>query len=92
MSYSFNYEGFEQYLYSINYDDICGKRTYVFRFDNDYGALVVDRTNLKWEVAVINFYDEIHYILDFDTDIADDVIIDVTDKEARNILNQIKEL
>lgn len=94
MTYILNYEGFEQYLTSIHFDDLCEKISYVFRFDNLYGALVVNHSNLKWEVAVISFYEEEsdHYILDFDTDIADDVIIDVTDEEVRNILNQIKGL
>lgn len=94
MTYNLNCEGFEQYLTSIHFNDIHGKITYEFRFDNEYGAIVTNHASLTWEVAVINYIDKDSdkYILDFTTDIADDVIVDVPDKGVRNILNKIKEL
>ena len=94
MTYSLNYEGFERYLTSIDFDDCRGTRTYVFRFDNGYGALVTDYSDPKWEVTVINYYEDLsnNYFMDFSTDVTDDIIVDASNDDVLNILNQIKEL
>lgn len=94
MSYILNCEGLNKYLTNIHYNDIHGRQTYVFRFDNDYGALVVNNGGPTWDVVVINYFgkNNNHYILDFTTDVAEDVIVNVSDIGVKNILRQIKGL
>ena len=103
MGYMLNCEGFGKNLVDVKFSIIHNKVTaYVFRFDNDYGAIVVDGSIIDipsgyedgWELNVIRFYDERseYYILDFTTPVADDVLACATDEDVRNILTQIKEL
>lgn len=74
----------------------------VFRFENQYGASVVKHDfsygheQDLWELAVIKFEDNnkynLHWSLNYDTPITDDVIGYLTNEEVLNILQQIKEL
>lgn len=103
MSYMLNFEGFRKNLVDVGFSIIKNKVTaYIFRFDNDYGALVVDGSIVDmpsgyengWEFSVIRFYSERNdrYILDFCTPVADDVMACENDEDVRDLLAKIKEL
>lgn len=67
-----------------------GDESYVFQFENGYGASVVKRTELHndYEVAVLNSRSEVI----FDTPVTDDVEHCHTEKEVEDLLNQIQNL
>ena len=73
---------------------------YRFKFDNGYGASVVKHFGSYgheqdlWELAVIWYShpEEDIWNITYDTDITDDVIGYLTDKEVISILKQISEL
>lgn len=103
MNLELNYEGFEKDLeYTMKLKclyDFDGIQ-YVFRFRNDYGASVIKSEHSYgheedlWELAVIKFYGpgECQWSLNYETSITDDVIGNLTDREIRDLLQQIKEL
>lgn len=67
-----------------------GDESYVFQFDNGYGASVVKRNELHdaYEVAVLNRTGEVI----FDTPVTDDVERCNSESEVEIILNKIKSL
>ena len=91
-------EEFEKYLVKIQ--EILGGIQYRFKFDNKYGASVVKHSGSYgheqdlWELAVIWYShpEKDIWYLTYDTDITDDVIGYLTDKEVISILKQISEL
>ena len=95
MTTDLNYKGYEKYLYESHIK--LGRYQYVFRFDNGYGASVIKHAYSYgyeedlWELAVLEFYDGDYHIC-YDTEITDDVIGYLTDKEVCAYLDRIKEL
>ena len=91
-------EKFEKYL--VKKKEIFGGIQYRFKFDNGYGASVVKHLcsygyeQDLWELAVIWYShpEKDIWYLTYDTDITDDVIGYLTDKEVISILKQINEL
>ena len=67
-----------------------GDESYVFQFENGYGASVVKRAELHnaYEVAVLNSKGDVI----FDTPVTDDVERCQSDSEVEDLLNQIKNL
>lgn len=96
MNLILNHEGFETYL--IKTKPRNGGIQYLFKFKNNYGASVVKHNysygheSDLWELAVIKFYDEDEYDLNYDTDITNDVLGRLTDEEVKEYLKQIKDL
>ena len=97
MNLNLNYEGFEDYLLSKKpkFDGIH----YLFRFENHYGASIIKHRGSYgynkdlWELAVIYFVrDSDDFMLDYDTEITDDVVGHLTDERVRELLKRIKEL
>lgn len=74
-----------------------GERQRIYRFDNGYGASVVQFTYSYefeqglWELAVIKFNGE-DYELVYDTEITSDVIGYLSEDEIDNLLTQIEAL
>lgn len=70
----------------------------LYRFDNGYGASVVKFPGTLgfnhdlWELAVIFWYNDEDYQLVYTTDITDDVIGHLSEKDVEDILKRIKEL
>ena len=95
MTTDLNYKGYEKYLVD-KYYPFDGVK-YIFSFENGYGASVIKHAYSYghekdlWELAVLEFDHGEPYIC-YDTEIADDVIGYLTDKEVRTYLNQIKGL
>ena len=91
-------EEFEKYL--VKKEETLGGIQYRFKFDNGYGSSVVKHLGSYghdrdlWELAVIWYShpEEDIWDLTYDTDITDDVIGYLTDKEVIIILKQINEL
>ena len=98
MNLNLNYEGFEDYLLSKkpNFDGI----QYLFRFENHYGASIIKHRGSYgynqdlWELAVIYFGrdSDDDFMLDYDTEITDDVVGYLKDERVRELLKRIKEL
>ncbi len=69
----------------------------IHRFDNNYGASVVRHNSSYghekklWELAVIRF-DGDDFIIDYDTEITNDVIGYLTQKDVDKTLQQIESL
>lgn len=97
MNLNLNYEGFDAYLVKRSERTYFGGVSYIFRFDNDYGASVIKHCfsygneQDLWELAVIKWrgYD---WDLVYDTPITDDVIGCLTDEDVRELLGRIKGL
>ena len=66
----------------------------IYRFDNGYGASVVNHSfSYGTELAVIQFHGkDIEFSLVYSTPITDDVIGNLTDDEVEEVLQQIKDL
>ena len=69
----------------------------IYRFDNGYGASVVNfqfsygGSDGKWELAVIKYKgDTDKYSIDYSTGITDDVMGYLSDDEVQDVLEQIK--
>ena len=98
MNLNLNYEGFEEYLLSKkpSFDGI----QYLFRFENHYGASIIKYRGScgynrdLWELAVIYFDrdSDDDFMMDYDTEITDDVVGDLTDERVMELLERIKEL
>ena len=93
-----NYEGFENYLFSKEYD--MGGVLYRFKFNNNFGASVIKhdysygQEEDLWELGVLMFGDGYleRGVLTYDTPITNDIIPWLTDEEVRNLLERIKGL
>lgn len=74
-----------------------GGVVYRFRFENNYGASVVQHElsyggrNGLWELAVLHFEGDV-WELDYDTEITDDVLGWLEGSEVEPLLKQISEL
>lgn len=97
MNLVLNHEGFESYL--IRREAFFNGMSYVFKFENDYGASVVKHlgsygfSDDLWELAVIKFDNESgSWDLNYDTPITSDVEGYLTDEEVRDLLQRIKGL
>ena len=96
MNLNLNYEGFENNLKERGpkHDGVH----YVFKFENGYGASVIKHyfsyghERDLWELAVIRFYRDDEWDLEYDTDITDDVLGYLTDERVRELLQKIKDL
>lgn len=105
MNLELNYEGFEKYLVHTRYRiDPMGIQ-YLFKFDNEFGASVIKTEGCShgysddlWELAIVRWWSPDEYHLAYMNEITgddndnDDVYGYLTDKEVRDLLNQIKEL
>ena len=71
---------------------------YVFQFENGYGASVIKRpcsyggNEDLWELAVLKFYSNGEYHLNYDTEITEDVEGYLTDEDVHELLKRIKNL
>lgn len=98
MNLNLNYEGFENNLYERVPRDLLGGVQYIFKFENGYGASVIKHIGSYghehdlWELAVIRFYRDDDWYLEYDTDIADDVLGHLTDERVRELFQKIKDL
>lgn len=67
-----------------------------YRFDNNYGASVINvgGMGIEFEIAVLEFYSDNHndFILNYDTPITDDVLKLHNEKAVDFILNEIESL
>jgi hypothetical protein len=69
-----------------------------YKFNNGYGASVVKHEfsygneNGLWELAVLKWIDGDDYKLDYSTEISDDVIGYLTEKEVEKLLVRIQSL
>jgi hypothetical protein len=69
-----------------------------YKFNNGYGASVVKHEfsygneNGLWELAVLKWIDGGDYKLDYSTEISDDVIGYLTEKEVEKLLVRIQSL
>lgn len=97
MNLTLNYEGFDAYLVKRWDRFDLGGVSYIFRFDNDYGASVVKHDfsygneEDLWELAVIKWSGD-DWDLDYDTPITGDVEGYLTDEDVRELLGRIKGL
>ncbi len=90
--------GFERYLvdYWLFYDKFHIQL--LFRFDNDYGALVIRGPNIYggemglFSLAVVHFQSSRVFRLVYDTPVADDVIGYLNGDEILELLTQIQKL
>ena len=70
----------------------------LYRFDNGHGASVICHSGSYgggeglWELAVIHYTDGDKYVLNYSTDITNDVIGHQTEEEIEALLIQIKAL
>lgn len=79
---------------------INGGEQYLFRFENNYGASVVQhdfsygRERGRWELAVIKFNsdDILDFELKYDTEITEDVIGHLSVGSVLSFLNDIEKL
>ena len=98
MNTNLNYEGFEKYLCKRTILQKLGGIQYLFKFDNHYGASVVKHKcsyghgQDLWELAVILFDECGEWDITYDTDIANDVIGNLSDEKVKDILGKIKSL
>ena len=91
----------------INPEALISWDQYIFRFENNYGASVVQykisESNIRFvntlpthmqgfEIAVIKFDDDNLFDLVYDTPITDDVITGLDNEEVLDVLRKIKEL
>lgn len=98
MTRELNYEGFEEFLDSVN--DLYDGIQYVFHFNNGFGASVVKHRfsygseNDNWELAVLKRSVRNHdnWKLCYDTHITNDVEGNLTDEDVQNLLKEIQEL
>lgn len=96
MTLDLNYEGFEDLLVKRRDHELGGVQ-YLFRFKNNFGASVVKTPysygakDDKWELAVIKWRGD-DFDLEYDTEITDDVLGWLTDKDVQDLLRRIKEL
>ena len=83
---------------SVDRPHIIGGRQKIWRFENGFGASVVQfegayvRGSDEWELAVIRFDKNDDWELDFTTPITDDVLGYLKEKEVEMILKQIANL
>lgn len=66
---------------------------YVYRFENSFGASVVDmKGSDEYEIGVLEFYSKEHndHNVTYDTPITDDVLILHDEKQVDFILNEIE--
>lgn len=100
MNLNLNYEGFDAYLIKrMELTDYRQGVKYRFRFPNRFGASVIKHKYSYgydcdlWELAVLRYgADEDDWDLCYFTDITDDIIGHLTDKEVRELLQRIKDL
>ena len=71
---------------------------YVFKFDNGYGASVIQHKNSYggdfglWELAVVQFYVANEFMIAYDTPITNDVLSHLTTIDVCSTLDQIQQL
>lgn len=78
----------------------AGRTQRIYRFDNGYGASVIQwnegvvEENEPWEIAVIKYFGDgaTDYRIDFGTEIADDLITGLSDGEVDGWLARIEKL
>jgi hypothetical protein len=69
----------------------------IYRFENGFGASIIQHQFSYgnelglWEVGVLEFEDEL-YSLNYETEITDDVIGNLTLEQVEEVLNKIKNL
>lgn len=91
-----NYEGFENNLFKVSTLHLGVQ--YLFKFDNNYGASVINcygsysTMGKPWELAVVKFDSNDDFDLNYDTNIANDIIGYLNDEGVRNLLKRISEL
>lgn len=92
-----NYES-HHVLHLYHHDDLLDGVQYIFKFTNHFGASVIKHKGSygyerdRWELAVIYFYNDHDWDITYNTDIADDVIGNITDDEVNKFLNRIQNL
>lgn len=70
----------------------------IYKFENGYGASVIKHSMSYgheqglWKLGVLEFYDEDKFRLCYGTEITDDVIGYLTEKQVNKLLEKIKKL
>lgn len=73
--------------------EIMGGNQWIYRFDNDYGASVIDHMgSYGTELAVVKFDELGQFKLTYDTPVTDDVIGHLTEDLLVETLGEIKAL
>lgn len=94
-----NYRGYERYC--IQDTDLEDGVSYRFKFENQYGASVVKHSysyggpHDLFELSVLYFGADLNYSkgsINYNTDIADDIIPYLTNAEVIDLLERIKNL
>lgn len=92
-------EGFEKYIDDWTVTNGIWDDQRVYRFDNDFGASIIYHQGSYGyeqgliELAVIRWKEDgTNWWLTYDTEITDDVIGYLSQQEAKDILQKIKEI
>lgn len=90
-------KGFEQYIQKQKDEQFFNDQT-LYRFDNNWGASIIFHQGSYGferglvELAVISWYDNDKYLISYDTEITHDVLGDLNEQQAKDILQKIKEI
>lgn len=90
-------KGFEQYIYTPPLVDEGFEDQTLYKFDNGFGASIIYHQGSYGyeqglvELGVIRWFGS-KYMLTYDTHLTDDVLGDLTQEQAKSILEKIKEL
>jgi len=90
-------KGFEEYIYTPPLGDKDFEDQTLYKFENDWGASIIYHQGSYGyeqglvELGIVRWFGNKH-MLAYDTYLTDDVLGDLTQEQAKSILEKIKEL